>query len=156
VKALEHAAVAGYWEPTIFGDRDAERVRGQVVSWEFFRTLGVRPLLGRDFDVSEDTPDTRDVVVLGYGLWQRRFGGDPAIVGKTINTSGRTRRVIGVMPASFEDVLDPTAQIWRPLGYAEGGPSSCRTCRHLEIVARMRSGQTRAHVQSELDAIMAR
>src|SRR5439155_17675315 len=54
-KTLEHAAVAGFWEPTIFGDRDAERVRGQVVSWEFFRALGVRPLLGRDFDVSEDT-----------------------------------------------------------------------------------------------------
>ena len=155
-RTLEHATAFGFWEPTLFGDRDAERVRGQVVTWEFFRTLGVRPAIGRDFQSAEDTPDTKDVVILSHGLWLRRFGGDPAIIGKTINTSGLSRRVIGVMPASFDDVLDPSAEIWRPLGYTETAPSACRTCHHLQMMARMRADVTPAQVEQEMNTLMTR
>ncbi|HEU4997143.1 MAG TPA: ABC transporter permease [Gemmatimonadaceae bacterium] len=155
-RTLQASALSGFWQPTIFGDRDAERVRGQVVTWEYFRTLGVHPRLGRDFTSADDTPDTRNVVILSHALWLRRFGGDPQIVGKTINTGGTTRRIVGVMPASFEDVVEPTAEIWRPLGYAVSGSSSCRTCRHLQMIARMRGGVTQAQAAGEMDALHRR
>ena len=155
-KTLANAAAFGYWQPTLFGSEDAERVTGQVVSWEFFRTLGVRPMLGRDFLDSEDTPDTRNVVILSHGLWMRRFGGDSSIVGKTINTDGMNRPVIGVMPASFESALLPEAEIWRPLGYNASQPWACRTCRHLQVMARIRPDVTRAQVDRELETLMTR
>ena len=153
---LEHSAVYGFWEPTLFGDRDAERVRGQVVSWEFFRTLGVQPALGRDFDVAEDTPDRRDVVVLSHGLWARRFGADPDIIGKAINMGVLSRQVVGVLPASFDNVLEPHAEIYRPLGYAAGGGSSCRSCRHLTMIARLKPGAQRSEAVREVDGLIKR
>jgi putative ABC transport system permease protein len=155
-KSLAHAAALGYWQPTLFGEHDAERVTGQVVSWEFFRTIGVRPALGRDFLETEDTPDTRNVVILGHGLWSRRFGSDSSIIGTPIETDGGTRLVVGVMPASFESVLLPEAEIWRPLGYIATQPWACRTCRHLQFVARVRDGVTREQVDRELAAVMPR
>lgn len=154
-RTLEHAAAVGFWEPIIFGERDAERVRGQVVSWEFFRTLGVRPLLGRDFDRADDK-NPGEVVIIGHGFWTRRFGGDPEIVGQAINTNGRTRRIIGVMPASFDNVLDPLAAIWLPLGYSEADNYACRSCRHLQMIARMRAGVTFEQTSQEMDALLAR
>lgn len=155
-RTLQSSALAGYWQPTIFGERDAERLRGQVVTWEYFRTLGIHPALGRDFTAAEDAPDTRNVVILSHSLWMRRFGGDSAIVGQSINTGGITRRVIGVMPASFEDALEPTAEIWRPLGYAPADPSACRTCRHLQLVARGRRDVSTRQVAQEMNALHAR
>jgi putative ABC transport system permease protein len=152
---LEHAAAYGSWQPTLFGDQDAERLTGQVVSWEYFRTLGVRPVLGRDFEASDDTPDNRNVVILSHGLWQRRFAGDPAIIGRSINTGAYSSRVVGVMPASFDNVLSPSAQIWRVLGYSASQPWACRTCRHLRMVGRAREGVALAAVRGEMDALLA-
>src|SRR5207237_9392607 len=113
---------------------------GRPVSGWYFRPLAVRPIIGRDFEITDDTPDGLNVVILTHGLWVRRFGGDRNVIGKPINVSGLTRTIIGILPPSFDNVLDPSAQIWRPLGYAVGGPSSCRTCRHLRVIARLSPG----------------
>ncbi|MEX2179268.1 MAG: ABC transporter permease [Gemmatimonadaceae bacterium] len=154
-RSLQRSAAFGSWEPTVFGEHDAERLRGLRVSWEYFRTLGVRPVIGRDFLASDDTPDHYNVVILGHGLWNRRFAADPGIIGKTVDLGDTRPVVIGVMPASFENVLDPTSQIWRALGY-DAQDWACRDCRHLKMVGRLRDGTTHAAAGSELEALMQR
>jgi putative ABC transport system permease protein len=155
-RTLERAAVFGFWEPTIFGERDAERISGQVVTWEYFRTLGVRPALGRDFDVTEDTPETRNVVILSHGLWMRRYGGDSSALGSMVNMGTVSRRIVGIMPASFDNALSPTAEIWRPLGYRDTDPWACRTCRHLQMITRVRPGVSSESMHGEITGLMAR
>jgi putative ABC transport system permease protein len=136
---LASAAAVGGWEPTL-SEGEAERLVGQRVSAGFFATLGVRPALGRDFVAAEDVPGRTEVVILSHGLWQRRFGGDSSIVGRAIQLDGVPYVVAGVLPASFESILNPAAQIWRVLGYDASQPWACRTCRHLRMVARVRDG----------------
>ncbi|HMC56607.1 MAG TPA: ADOP family duplicated permease [Gemmatimonadaceae bacterium] len=155
-KTLEHSAVLSNWDVTIFGDQDAERTRGSRVTWEFFRTLGVRPMLGRDFTEADDTPDNSSVVILSHHLWARRFGSDSSVLGRVIDINGVRRTVIGVMPPDFENVLFPLDEIWRPLGYTSGGDSACRTCHHLVMLARVRAGTLLGAAGKELDAIATR
>ena len=156
-RSLEHVAVAGGWLPTLAGDgTGAERLPGQRVSWRFFRTLGVQPAIGRDFLEEEDAAGRNGVVILGDGLWRRRFGADPAIVGRTISLDDREHVVVGVMPPSFEYALAPSSQIWRVLGYDASMPWACRTCRHLRLIARLRPGIAPAESARELDALSQR
>ena len=85
----------GDWQPTLSDHGEPERVRGDRVSWTYFRTLGVQPAFGRDFLESEDLPGNNQVVILSHGLWQRRFGGDSSIVGKAISIDGNPMTVVG-------------------------------------------------------------
>ncbi|HXV87347.1 MAG TPA: ABC transporter permease, partial [Gemmatimonadales bacterium] len=144
--------VMAYWTPTIQGD-EPERLEGQSVSSDFFRTLGVTPFLGRDFTAAEDLPGQNGVTILSYGLWQRRFGGDASVVGRTVSMSGRPYQVIGVLPEDFESLLAPSAQLWRPLGYDLSHDSACRTCRHLRAVARLRPGMPLERAALELNTL---
>jgi putative ABC transport system permease protein len=153
-KSIERAAVIGSWQPTLSDNGDPERLTGDRVSWTYFRTIGVQPVLGRDFLEEEDAPGHNQVVILSYGLWQRRFGGDKSILGKPISIDGNPMVVVGVMPASFDNVASPTAQIWRALGYLNQ-PFACRTCHHLRMIARVRPGVSLASAQTELDQIHA-
>ena len=81
--SLVHSAAFGDWQPTLFGELDAERLQGQRITSEYFRTLGVRPVIGRDFEAADDTPDNAMKVILSHGLWSRRFGQDRDVIGKT-------------------------------------------------------------------------
>ena len=155
-KSIASSAAMGSWMITLSQNGDGERVEGQRVSWSFFRTLGVRPALGRDFFEEEDAPDRNRVVILGHGLWERRFGSDSSLVGRTITLNGMPYTVAGVLPATFESVLSPRSQIWRVLGYSPALPYACRTCRHLRMVARLREGVSREAAQSDLDRISTR
>jgi putative ABC transport system permease protein len=150
---LETSAAIGSWQPTLSDGDNPELVPGLRVSATYFATLGVKPVLGRGFRPDEDVPGVPRVVVLGYPLWQRRFGGDPAIIGKPISIGGTPMEVVGVMPAGFEDVSSPQAQIWRVLGYAVTDPYACRTCHHLRMIARLRAGVSVERAQSELTTI---
>ena len=154
-RSVERVAVTGEWQPTLTGSELAERLAGQRVSSAYFAVLGVRPSLGREFVPAEDVPDQRHVVVLAHGLWMRRFGGDSSVVGRAIALDGVAHTVAGVLPASFDDVLAPDAQIYRVLGYEESQPWACRTCRHLRMVARLRPGVTRDAAAAELDRLSA-
>ncbi len=148
------AAAVGSWEPTL-GDTDAERVSGDRVSWTYFRTLGVHPMLGRDFLAEEDQPGKNAVVILSYRLWQRRYGGDASIVGKSIAINGTQYHVAGVMPETFDNVLSPDAEIWRVLGYSVMLPYACRTCHHLRMIARIKPTVSVAAATTEIDHIHA-
>jgi putative ABC transport system permease protein len=151
-RTIERAAAMGEWQPTLSDHGEPERVRGDRVSWTYFRTLGVKPALGRDFLETEDLPGNNQVVMLSHGLWQRRFGGDTAVVGKAISIDGNPMTVAGVMPASFDNAPSPTAKIWRVLGYLNQ-PYACRTCHHLRMIARVRPGVSLRAAQTELDGI---
>ena len=154
-RTIERWAAVGSWEPTL-GDDRPERVTGDRVSWSYFRLLGVQPMLGRDFLPEEDQPDRNGVVILSHGLWQRRYAGDSSIVGRQITIGSSKMLVAGVMPASFENVASPTAEIWRVLGYAPTQSFACRTCHHLRMVARIKPTVSFDAAASELDGILAR
>jgi putative ABC transport system permease protein len=132
---------------------DPERLDGGRVSANFFDTLRVGPALGRTFVSEEDEPGRNRVVVLSYGLWQRRFGGDPAVVGRDIVLSGQSYVVIGVMPQGFQ--FDDN-DLWRPLALArESFAPNQRGSEYLKVIARLKPGISIAQAQSEMDTLAA-
>ncbi|HUF27741.1 MAG TPA: ADOP family duplicated permease, partial [Gemmatimonadaceae bacterium] len=152
-RSLSGAAAIGYWTATIAEGGDPERLPGQRVSASFFGVLGIRPALGRDFRPEEDAPGANRVVMLSHGLWQRRFGSDPNVIGRAIPLDGVPHEVVGVLPADFDNVLNPDAQIWRVLGYDAAQPWACRTCRHLRMIARIHEDVTLEAAAAELSAL---
>jgi putative ABC transport system permease protein len=160
-RSLEEIAEVRDWMPKLASSPGvaAERIEGAKVSQSFFRLLGVRPALGRDFLPSEDAKEANRVVILSNGLWRRRFGADPAIAGKTIRLGDNAYLVAGVLSRDFEPAFysDPTkpAEIFSPLGYDTSLPQACRTCRHLRTIARLKTGVTPEQAASELGAISA-
>jgi putative ABC transport system permease protein len=153
--SFEAAAVMGDWRATITGRDEPALLAGQRVSPTYFHVLGVAPALGRDFRTEEDVRGTPRVAILSHALWRSRFGGDSSLVGKTITLDGNPYTVTGVMPAGFENVLDPTAQIWTLLRYDLTLPWACRTCHHLRMVARLKPGVSAAQASGEMDVIAA-
>ncbi|HLK21703.1 MAG TPA: ABC transporter permease [Bryobacteraceae bacterium] len=136
------------------GDDAPERVITEYVSASYFSLLGVSPILGRTFLPSEDQVPMRDqVILLSEGVWKRRYGADPAIIGKTIQMSARTYTVVGVMPAGFRGLSD-LAELWRPFmmsGTAENLAE--RGDRGMAILARLKPGVPLKQAQAELDTI---
>ena len=146
------------WQPTLVTNGEAERVPAVRVSWNFFDTLGVRPAQGRGFSADDDRPDHWRVLLLSDRLWRRRFNADPAIVGRTIVMNDREYRVIGVMPASYEPLIEEryqnvAAELWAPIGYDVNGDSSCHSCRHLRAFGRLTRGVTIQAATAEMNAI---
>jgi predicted permease len=150
----------------IDGD-EPERVRTARVQANVFPILEVQPIVGRNFTAEEDTPNGPSVVILGYGLWQRRFGGDPSVVGRDVRISGRATTVVGVMPADFRLPLDfgssGRTEAWFPLAtdpaqngavpgpeFPKGGASH-----GYDAVARLRSSATAATANAQLRSIVA-
>ena len=153
--SFEHMAVSSQWVP-VLGGQQAERLQGRRVTSEFFSVLRAHPLYGRDFLPEEDRRGTNQVVILSYGLWQRKFGGDPGIVGKSIPVNGLPYTVVGILPANFERVFfsdNQVAQIWAPLAYDLSLPWACRTCQHLQAIGRLKSGVTEQQALAEMDTI---
>jgi len=136
------------------GAGDPERIDGQRVSASLFSLLGVEPQLGRAFRAEEDQPGGNHVVIISHGLWQRRFGSDPGIVGKPINLNGESFTVVGVMPRTFQF---PTRrdQLWVPIAFnaKEAGE---RGNHYLEVIARMKPGVRLQQAQAEMTTIATR
>lgn len=148
-------AVMKAWQPTMVATDSPERFEGQRVSADYFRTLGISPLLGRDFDASDDRFQGPNLVILSDGLWRRRFAGDRSIVGQQVRLDDNLYTVVGVMPRSFENVLAPSAELWAPLQYDPSLPADGREWgHHLRMVGRLREGVSREQAGSELDVIL--
>ncbi|HXX02592.1 MAG TPA: ABC transporter permease [Candidatus Acidoferrales bacterium] len=157
-RSFESLAVMKVWQPTLNGANLPERLAGQQVSAAYFRTLGVNPVLGRDFQPSDDVRNGPQVVILSDGLWRRRFGGDRTIVGSTIRLDDQIYTVIGILPPGFENVLAPDAEVWSPLQYDSGNIADFQTREwghHLRMVGRLRSGVGRDQARNDLAAIAA-
>ena len=117
VKAFDRVGAFVYPSPVAFGRGvDAPRVKRAAVSADFFRTVGVRPEIGRFF-VAEDDDDrvSRPAAVLGYGLWQRRFAGRPDVIGEPLVLSGKPYVIVGVAPKGFSGVDVDAPDVWVPL-----------------------------------------
>ena len=121
-RSFEQLAMMRSWMPTLVTNGEAERLPAVRVSWNYFEMMGVRPALGRGFTADDDRPDHWRVLLLSDALWRRRFGGDPAVVGRTVVMNDREYRVIGVMPPTFEPLdaeryYNASAEMWAPIGY---------------------------------------
>ncbi len=126
------------------------------VSWNLFSTLGVQPALGRAFVTAEDSPAANGTAILSWSLWQRRFGGDPAILNRIIYVDAKPRTVIGVMPASFEFPYSNT-QLWMPLNHEVPPEMISRPDFHMfRVVGRLKPGVTAAEATANLSIISQR
>jgi putative ABC transport system permease protein len=100
-RTLADVAIWGTNTATVSGQAEPERVDGMVASFRLLRLVGVQPMLGRDFAEKDNDTSSPEVVMLGYGYWQRRFGGDPSAVGRRLTVDGTAREIIGVLPRGF-------------------------------------------------------
>ncbi len=135
------------------GGDQPERVAATRVSSGFFEVLGFQPLLGRTFTRDEERPGVRKVVI-SHRLWQRRFGGDPAIVGQPLTLDGEPTTVIGVMPAEFRMPIGREVDLWTPQDLAPGRWNHRRN-NFLSVVGRLRSGVTLDQAQAALKVLAA-
>jgi len=136
------------------GRGEPERVLAPGASANFFSLLGVEPNLGRTFQPGEDKPGAPRVTVLTYGMWQRRFGGDKAIIGQSLTLNGDSYTVVGVLPASFQFAFRP-ADLWRPYQPTETQLSR-RFMHGTNLIGRLKPGVKVEQAQSELSAIAGR
>jgi predicted permease len=153
-RTIQWAAVTRAWQPTLIGHGEAERLNGQSVSATYFRVLGVAPAMGRDFSEADDVPGAAPVAIIDDGLWRRRLGGDPGLVGRTITLDGTAVTIVGIMPRTFENVWNAEARIWRPLGYDPSLPVQGREWgHHLQLLARLAPEASLDAAQRELASI---
>lgn len=148
-QVFEHLAAFTRTTQQLTGGGEPERISGAAVTSEFFPALAAKPLLGRGFLPAEDKPGAEPTTVLGYALWQRRFGGDPSIVGKPITLGGKATTVIGVMPK--EVTMPSRAEIWVP--FALDPAKNSRGAHFLVGLARLKSGVTPQAAEVGMDAI---
>ncbi len=134
-QVFEHMAAFRVQYFTLIGEDEPLRVTGQCVSSAFFPMLRAEPVLGRTFLPEEEKPGHRKVVVLSHGFWQRRFGGDPAVLARTLTLDGSPFTVVGVMPAGFRFLKD--ADLWTPLD-VPAALQQMRGARFLQVVARLK------------------
>ncbi len=157
----EIAAIFTLDQKTISGTGEPEHVRFHKVTANFFPLLGVEAYLGRTFTRQEDAPHKVEegepshgdrVAVLSYGLWQRRFGGDPAILGKTVRLDRVGHTVIGVLPPNFNFQNQP-ADVWVPLGLDPAKDYRAKWGQYLWVPARLKAGVTLQQASEELNII---
>jgi len=138
------------------GNGQPERLRGSFASANLFATLGTSAVLGRTFLKEEDQFQHDNVVLLSYGLWQRRFGGQSSIINQPITLDGKQATVVGVMPAGFQ-FPEKETELWRPLALEPDAlDENNRGSHFLNVIGRLRSGITKTQAQAELDTITAR
>src|SRR6185312_5106334 len=114
----EHAATLRsltalqWWDANLIERQDPERLQGYIVSSTFFETVGIQPQLGRGFVRDDETPGRRRVVIVGDGLWKRKFAGDPGLIGRSITIDGDLYEVIGIAPPRFD--FPQGSEVWSP------------------------------------------
>lgn len=153
------ARIAAYrgGEMALTGTGSAERLVAGAVTADFFPLLGVRPALGRNFTREEDAPGGPKVVILGHGLWQSRFGGDPNVLGQTITLNQESYTVVGILPARFQ--YPEPFQLWTTLALGETGGRFATYGEGmwlLKAIARLKPGVTLQQAQAELKVIAER
>jgi putative ABC transport system permease protein len=153
--SFSHLSAINNWGPTLTGLAEPEPLVGAAVSHDLFTLLGREPVLGRSFRPEEDKAGAPRVVVLSNELWQRRFGSDREIVGKSISLNQENFTVVGVMPAGFKFPVIANTELWCPLRPIIN-PSCQRGCVTLRVIARMKRGVSLATAAADLNAIAQR
>lgn len=152
-RAFSSMALYRHEDYTFTGRAEAERVNGFMISADFFRTLGVHPILGRDLRADDDRLGAGPVVLLGGGFWKRRFGSSPNMLGRSIELNGVTYTVVGIVPADFSfygqqrDVYVPVGQ-WTDPSFRDR-----RVDESAHAIGHLAPGVTLAQAQAEMNAI---
>ena len=156
---FEDFAAASGRTANLTGVGDPEQVDLARVTPNFLPLLGVEPALGRGFLPGEDAMNGPAIVILSHGLWERRFGGDPEVIGQTIQLNGTANQVVGVMPPDFKLLLPPEAfllkdpDLWVPLQDPYNTP---RNQTYFTVFGRLKAGVTFEQAQAEMNSIAAR
>ncbi|HEY4739205.1 MAG TPA: ABC transporter permease [Candidatus Acidoferrales bacterium] len=133
------------------GEGESERVEATFATAELFTMLGVKPVLGRAFIPSEDKTGAPNIALISHQLWETRFGGDPAVVGRTITLDGKDYTLAGVLPGNFR--LAPWADIWFPTGLMDADELKTRLHHPFGVVARLAPNATIAQAQAEMTTL---
>jgi putative ABC transport system permease protein len=163
-QAKSFAAIAAYWSPSVSiagGNSEPQKILAATASSDLIDVLGVTPVLGRPLGPADSAPGSRSVALLGYAMWQRRFGGDAHAVGQEVMLDGRPTLVVGVMPEGF-DFPRAGTELWVPLRLSRTRPpnpgikpEAYRQYRILNLVGRVKPGVTVAQARSEVAALGA-
>lgn len=152
--AFQDMAAYGFDSFSYRSGKVAERMSGVMVTANFFRVLGVAAALGRDFQPGDDDPAKPHLAVLSYGAWQRRFGRDRDVVGRTLLMNGEPYTIIGIMPSSFTAFPSPSTEIWALPAFVLANVS--RGHHGLFAVARLKPGVFLPQAQSQMNTIAQR
>ena len=136
------------------GAGEPERLQGQLVSAEFFSTLGIKPLVGRDFLAEEDRAGATPAVILSYGFWQRRFGDDPGIIGQQLTLNDQSYTVVGITPPDFQYGLE--ADVTVPFGLQTQRFSRRGADPGTDVVARLKPHVSQQQGEADLNMVAAR
>ena len=153
---FEH--LAGYTQAgfNFSGGGEPERINGAYVTADLFPLLGVAPAAGRVFAAEEDSPGHEQVVILSYSLWQRQFGADRSVLGKTLLINGKDATVVGVMPAGFQ-FPDREVELWKPIAFdAEDLSEGNRGSHYLRVIGRLKPSVSLEQAQAEMNTIAQR
>ena len=139
---------------TLSGAGDPRMIFGAMVTSNFFSTLGVRPMLGRDFVADDELPQGAGpaVAILSYNFWRSDFSADPNVIGRTIRLDNKAITVVGVLPRSFEFAPAASAPLWVPL-HTNAYMATARNARWLEVIGRLAPGVSIEQARAEMDAI---
>jgi putative ABC transport system permease protein len=153
-QVFEQIAALTYANFNLIGVAEPERIQGAVVSFNFFSTLGLQPAIGRSFVAEEENQAAPRSVVISHGLWQRRFGSDPNLVGQTRVLNGEQFTVVGVMPAGFEIQFPASMKVemWTPL--RRGSSDGDRKEHYLYVLGRLRDGVSLEQAQAGMNVIV--
>lgn len=133
-----------------------EQVRATTCTWDLFATLGVQPIMGRSFTPEDDQPSGNATVILSWGLWKRRFGGEASVIGRKINLDAKPYTVIGVMPRWFA-FPDPKIQIFLPVYHEKTPEEMAAIDNHgFRVIGRLKPGVSREQAEPEVFAIVRR
>lgn len=151
--SFDQVAAYDFQGVNVTGDDEPERIRAALLSPNVLSLLGVNPLVGRWFAPDEDQPGQSQVAVLSYSIWQRRFAGEPNMIGKALAIDGKSFEVIGVMPADFR-FPDPDTELYLPLTISPDLLTENNRGSHfLNVIARLRPGISIDRAQADMSAI---
>lgn len=126
-----------------------QRLQGAYITWDFFRAMGVAPVLGRDFAAEDDQPGVNKAVILSDAIWKRDFGGSPDVIGKSVRVNGRSGTIIGVMPPKF--AFPANEQLWLPVNTEfPPRPRNDRNIQTVSVIGRLKPGVSIEQANSEL------
>jgi putative ABC transport system permease protein len=148
---FDSMAAFGFATFSVTGQGDPEQVSGGTLTPSLFPMLGITPVLGRSFTADEDQPDSPKVAMISEGLWKRRFGGDPSVIGRAITLNGADVTIVGIAPASLQ--LLPSGDVWVPLTIDRA--HEIRLNHVLLAVGRLRAGLTLQQAQAQMNVVTA-
>lgn len=151
-QVFEDVAALAWGTLSLTGDGEPEQVDSHTITSNLFPLLGVTPMLGRNFTNADSLPGAARTVMLSYGLWQRRFGGDKAIIGRDIWVNNEKSTVVGIMPSNFL-LFRKDVELWTPMRILTAQEPGARTAHYLDVVARLKETVTESQAQTNLNTI---